>query len=84
VTHVIEANEYREARAALAADPIVRAMAAGLAGVARDEIAYEDGAPRGDFYMAALREYQKRGGKVATYGMGDVGHALLMILDGKA
>ena len=78
----IIANEYREARAAFEADPIVKDMAGGLAGVPRDELRHEgEDTPRMAFMMAANREYRARGGEVVGYGMGDLAHAILNILD---
>lgn len=81
---VLEAREYGEAQRALAADPIMVNMAGGLKGVAREELVHEDGGIRYEFMVAAMREYQARGGKVASYGMGDYGKALMLLLDGKA
>ena len=80
---VLEAREYREAQERLAADPIMIDMAGGLSGVAREDIQHDDGGPRGDFVMAARDEYARRGGKVASYGLGDYAKALIMLLDEK-
>ena len=81
---VLEAREYREAQEALAADEIMVAMAKGLAGVAREELEHEGGGVRHEFMLAAMREYEARGGKVKSHGMGDYAKALILLLDGKA
>lgn len=78
---VIESDEYRKARKALSEDPILIAMAEEIRSVDRNEIMWEDGTPRNHFMMGALREYESRGGKLPTYGMGDVARAVVMVLD---
>jgi hypothetical protein len=77
----IRAAHYGETVDQLKADPIVHAMAAGLAGVPRDELAHPDGTPRHEFMGHANAEYHDvRGGLV--YGhIGAVAEALLGLLD---
>jgi hypothetical protein len=79
---VIEAAHYGEARARLAKDEIVIAMAAGLAGVDRAELCHDDGGVRFEFMGVANAEYEKRGGKDHAH-LGAVAEALIMVLDGK-
>jgi hypothetical protein len=76
-------GSYAEARARLARDPIVRAMAVGLGREHRDTLVHPGGGPRHEFMMAANDEYRRRnGGRPAeTAGLGDVAHALLAVLD---
>lgn len=62
---VIEAPHYEETRKALAADPIIQAMAEELRQAppeVRATFAHDDGTPRHDFMLAANREYRSRGG----------------------
>lgn len=77
---IIEAKEYEEARQRLAKDPIIIAMAHGLANVPREEIAHEDGTPRHEFMLAANREYRERGGEDG-YALGTIPDALIRVLD---
>lgn len=79
---VICAAHYAEAVAALAADPIVIDMAAGLTDVCRIKLASADGTPHWDLMRGANDEYAKRGGKgVPHQHIGAVAEALLSILD---
>lgn len=75
----IEAEYYGETRNALVADPIIRDMAGGVAHIDRHELAYDDGSPRHAFMMAALREYQGRGGTIDSH-IGGPAEAVLSLL----
>jgi len=75
----IEASHYGETRAALKADPIIQDMAGGCKHIPLAELAYEDGGPKGDFMMAALREYNARGGAIPTH-IGGPAEAILELL----
>ena len=72
----IIADHYREEYAALAADPIVIDMAAGLADVQTSDIAHPNGSPRFEFMLAANDEYRSRGGTISR-SIGGVATALL-------
>ena len=76
----IEAEHYQQNRERLAQDPVVRAMAEGVRGVPRDQLAHDSGSPRYEFMLAALREYEKRAGHSAECHIGGVAEAILMIL----
>jgi hypothetical protein len=78
----IRSKDYDETEDRLAKDPIVIAMAKGLAGVPRDQMVHEgdDATPRFEFMMAANREYRERGGTDGGH-IGAVAHALLKVLD---
>lgn len=87
---VIQAAHYGETERRLAKDPIVIAMAKGLADVPRDQLVH-DGAddrtvgtgqptPRFEFMQSANAEYRERGGKDGGH-IGAVAHALLLVLD---
>lgn len=78
--HVIEAAHYEETRQRLAADPIVKGMAKGLANVPRDQMVHDSGTPRFEFMLAANVEYHARGGK-DTGHIGAVAEALLRLLE---
>ena len=78
---VIESAEYGETRRRLAADPIVRAMAEGVRHEPRSRMAHDSGTPRGEFMLAALREYDRRAGHPANCHIGGVAEAILMVLD---
>lgn len=84
MTSIVSA-EYHQEYAALAADPIVQAMAVGLAAVPLDEISWagylpsEPRSPKHTFMMAALTEYKARGG-TQSKTIGGVATALLRIL----
>lgn len=82
----IISNEYREARASLADDPIVVAMAAEAAALPLAELVTSDGTPHLGFSIATLKEYRRRGGNGRAKGMGDVGYAIVDLLtrDGRA
>jgi len=79
---VIKAKHYAETEDRLAQDPIIQAMAKGLAGVPRSELVHDgpDATPRFEFMQAANAEYRKRGGKDGGH-IGAVAHALLKVLD---
>lgn len=77
----IVSERYEQEYTRLAADPIVKAMAVGLAGVPRSELVHDDGeTPRHEFMLAAMREYHARGG-TQSESIGGVAHALLRVLD---
>lgn len=79
---VIEGDDYRKTREALKADPIIQDMAGGVKKeiTSIDDLAWpESGTPRHEFTMAALREYQARGGKIGSH-IGGPAEAILMIL----
>lgn len=76
----IRASHYGETEKRLASDPIIIAMAKGLAGVPREEMFHENGTARHEFMMAANREYRSRGGTDGGH-IGAVANALKMILD---
>lgn len=80
---MIRAKHYDEAEARLAQDPIVIAMAQGLADVPRYKLVHDgpDGGPRFEFTQRANAEYRERGGKDGGH-IGAISAALLMILDG--
>lgn len=76
----IISNEYREARAAFAADPIFNVLLTEVVYIQRnslDSIQHAEGEPRIEFSRAVYAEYQRRGGEVKAHGIGDPGHALL-------
>lgn len=75
----IISDEYRIERTILAQDPIIIAMAKGLAGVDRNELVHDEGNPRFDFMMAANAEYAARGGQLSQ-SIGGVAHALLSLI----
>jgi hypothetical protein len=55
----IEARHYQEARDGLAADPLVRMMAAGVTRTPLAELADGDGGPRFEFMQAANAHYDR-------------------------
>ena len=55
----IEARHYQETRDALAADPLVRMMAAGVTRTPLAEMAHDDGGPRFEFMQAANALYDR-------------------------
>jgi len=84
---VIKAKHYGETEARLAQDPIVIAMAHGLADVPRSELVHDTSdvsdthvTPRFEFMQKANAEYRARGGQDGGH-IGAVAHALLMVLD---
>lgn len=84
---VIRAAHYGETEARLMQDPIVIAMAKGLANVPRAELVHDTGdvsdthvTPRFEFTQAANAEYRERGGKDGGH-IGAVAQALLNLLD---
>lgn len=77
---VIRSKDYDDAELRLMKDPIVFAMSKGLASVPRSEMCHEDGAPRGEFMIAANNEYRARGGQDG-FAIGTIAHALLRLLD---
>jgi len=85
---MIKAKHYDEVEELLANDPIVIAMAHGLAKVEREQMVHEDGSPRFEFMQSANAEYRERGGKGSGHDEGDhigaVAHALLKVLDSGA
>lgn len=81
---VIKAKHYGETEERLAQDPIVIAMAHGLADVPREQLVHEDGeSPRFEFMQSANSEYRSRGGEDGGH-IGAVAHALLKVLDSGA
>lgn len=76
----IRSADYAEREAQLAQDPIVLAMAAGLAQEDREQLAHDSGTPRHEFMGAANREYYERGGTNVGH-LGAVAAALLAVLD---
>ena len=76
MSNVIRAAHYSETEQRLAQDPIVIAMARGLAGVPTEDLAHEDGTPRFEFMQAANRTYRQRGGTDGGH-IGAVARALL-------
>lgn len=77
---VIRAAHYGETEARLMEDPIVIAMAKGLADVPRKEIAHEDGGARFEFMQAANAQYRERGGQDGGH-IGAIANALIKLLD---
>lgn len=77
---VIQAAHYGETEARLMEDPIVLAMAQGLADVPRKDLAHDDGGARFEFMQRANAEYRERGGKDGGH-IGAVANALLKLLD---
>lgn len=77
----IRAAHYAETEQALAEDPIVHGLAAGVSKTDRDEIAHPGGTPRHDFMGAANAEYRERGGKIDARHIGAVASAILAVLD---
>lgn len=75
----IVSDEYRAEDEALRNDPIIKAMALGLANVKRADIAHEDGTPRFEFMLAARDEYRSRGGQ-NQMSMGGAARALLALI----
>lgn len=79
----IEAAHYKQARRTLQNDPIIRDMAAGLAGEPLDTIQHRGSeTPRFDFMQASNREYEKRGGTFKAH-FGAVAEAILLVLKEK-
>jgi hypothetical protein len=77
---VIRAAHYGETEARLMEDPIVIAMAMGLADVPRKELAHDGGeTPRFEFTQSANAEYRARGGQDGGH-IGAVSAALLKLL----
>src|SRR6516165_8880561 len=60
---MIKAAHYDEVEELLSNDPIVQAMAQGLAKVEREKLVHEDGSPRWEFMQKANAEYRERGGQ---------------------
>lgn len=78
---VIRAAHYGETEARLMEDPIVIAMAMGLANTARKELVHDDGeTARFEFTQSANAEYRARGGTDGGH-VGAVSAALLKLLD---
>ena len=84
---VIKAAHYGETEARLTQDPIVIAMAKGLADVPRGQLVHEraviggnEVTPRFEFMQSANAEYRQRGGTDGGH-IGAVAHALLNLLD---
>jgi hypothetical protein len=81
---VIRSKDYDIIEERLAQDPIVIAMAHGLADVPRKELVSVDSdgdeVPRFEFMMSANKEYRERGGSDGGH-IGAVAHALLRVLD---
>lgn len=78
---VIEAKHYEETRVRMTKDPIVIAMAHGLADVPREQLVHEDGTtPRHEFMLKANAEYRERGGEDGGH-LGAIPEALLRVLD---
>lgn len=77
----IRAAHYDQTVTQLVADPIVHALARGVAETDRDELAHDEGTPRHEFMGAANREYVARGGEVAGRHIGAVAEAILALLD---
>lgn len=75
----IEAEHYGETRARLVADPIIQQMAHELRDMDVAELVHASGTPRHEFMMAALREWQTRGGDGNTH-IGGPAEAILEIL----
>lgn len=88
MTTIIQAAHYGETERRLASDPIIIAMAKGLADVPRTELVHDTSesdthlTPRFEFMQAANAEYRSRGGTDGGH-IGAVAHALLLVLDGK-
>jgi hypothetical protein len=78
---VLESEDYGRARNALAADPIVRDLARGIRLDDIRRLFHDDLSPRGDFMVAAMREYAERGGTVQAH-IGGVAEAIRMVLCG--
>jgi hypothetical protein len=81
----LRSKDYGETEARLAQDPIVIAMAKGLAGVPREELVHVDedgdeGGARFEFMQSANAEYRERGGKDGGH-IGAVANALLLVLE---
>lgn len=69
--NVIESDDYRKARQAIAADPIMKQMVIEF-WVAVIEKKVDEQAQIGmSFMMGVAKEYYCRGGKIDGYGMGD-------------
>jgi hypothetical protein len=77
---VIRSKDYDITEDRLTSDPIVQAMAKGLAGVPRSEMVHEDSTtPRFEFMQAANAEYRSRGGTDGGH-IGAIAHALLKLI----
>lgn len=76
--HVLEADHYREARKALAADDIVRKMASEVPDVAKNSLVHEGGGPRFEMMQLANGEYEARGGTTKAH-IGAVAEAIIII-----
>lgn len=65
----IEAEKYRETRAALAEDPIIQALATELPPDWRLQFTHggTDDQPNYNFMCRALDEYKRRGGTIKTH-----------------
>lgn len=74
----IISDAYRAEYAALAADPIIIAMAAGVAPADRADLFHEGGTPEFTFMLAANREYHARGGQLSQ-SIGGVAHGLAIV-----
>jgi hypothetical protein len=77
---VIRAAHYDQTVNELMADQVAVKMAAGLLDTPLADMVDSFGAPRHEFMLAALDEYHRRDGKVATH-IGGVAEALLKLLD---
>lgn len=81
----IESEDYEVIRQRLVKDPIVIAMAKGLANVDKHELVHNDDpndprpTPRFEFMMASNKEYRKRGGKDGGH-IGAIAEALLRLI----
>lgn len=80
---VIKAKHYDETEARMAKDPVIIAMAHGLANEPREKLAHDDGTPRFEFMQAANKEYAARGGTDGGH-IGAAARALLQVLDSGA
>lgn len=79
MTTALLSDDYRQAVEALCNDRVVRDMAVGLRQVPTESIAWENGSPRGDFMVAAMREYERRTGHPPKGHIGATGEALLKL-----
>lgn len=76
---VIESEDYEHTRQRLMKDPIVIAMAKGLANEPKSSLQHHLGTPRFDFMMAANKEYRERGGTDGGH-IGAIAEALLRLI----
>lgn len=66
----IESRDYQDTRDALRKDPIIQMMAAVALRTSLDELAWDDGTPRGQFMMAASDTYHAKAAAVRAAGKG--------------